>query len=73
MTLPHQRHSSFVLRIWWEQTDIAADSRPIWRAWVQHVASGETTYVQDVAGLLAFIERWMGRLSNADKPPPRLK
>lgn len=73
MTSPHQRHSSFVIRIWWEQTGTTADNRPVWRAWVQHVTSGEATYVQDVAGLLAFIERWMGRLSNADKPPARLK
>jgi len=73
MTPPHQRHSSFVIRIWWEQTDTAADSPPLWRAWVQHVASGETTCVQDLQGLLAFIERWMGRLSNPDKPPARLK
>lgn len=72
MTPLHQRHSSFVLRIWWEETD-AAESQPIWRGWVQHVRSGEAAYVQDVAGLLAFIERWAGRPPHPDKPPARLK
>ncbi len=73
MTSLHQRHNSFVLRIWWEQTDTTANSQPIWRGWVQHVPSGEATHVQDAAALLAFIERWMGRLTQPAKPSTRLK
>ena len=73
MTPLHQRHSSFVIRIWWEQTDAAAGSQPIWRGWVQHVASGEAAYVQDLEGLLAFIQRWTGRLTSENQPSARLK
>lgn len=72
MTLPRQRHCSFVFRIWWEQAD-TADSQPIWRGWMQHVPTGETVYVQDVEGLLAFIERWAGRLAPPAKSSTRLK
>ena len=69
MTPLHQQHSSFVIRIWWEQADAAADGRPIWRGWVQHVRSGEAAYVQDLEGLLAFIERWTGRLTVGSTDP----
>jgi hypothetical protein len=71
MTSFHQPHSSFVIRIWWEETDVTPDSRPIWRGWVQHTRSGEATYVQDLEGLLGFIERWTGKLSSPDGSPTR--
>lgn len=65
MTPVGQPHSSFVIRIWWEQV---RGSQPIWRGWVQHVRSGEATYLQNLEELLCFIERWTGRLSNPDEP-----
>jgi hypothetical protein len=70
MTSLHQPRNSFVIRIWWEQ---AGDSQSIWRGWVQHTRSGEATYVQDLEELLAFIERWAGKLSNPDGPPMWLR
>ena len=72
MTPLHQPHSSFVIRIWWEEMDTSADSQPIWRGWVQHTRSGEETYVQDLEGLLGFIELRTGKLSNPDEPATRL-
>jgi hypothetical protein len=38
---------------------------------VQHIRSGEATYVQDSEGLLGFIECWTGKLSNPDGSPTR--
>ncbi len=70
MTSLHQPHNSFVIRIWWEQ---AGDSQPLWRGWVQHVRSGEEAYVQDLEGLLGFIERWTGKLFNPDGSPRLLE
>lgn len=60
-----RNNHSFVVRIWREGSG--------WRAWVQHARSGETNCVQDIASLLAFIERWLGKLSPPDKPPARLR
>jgi hypothetical protein len=45
----------FVVRLWHE-TD--ASGRRYWRGRVEHVASQEVGYVEDVAGVTCFIERW---------------
>ena len=63
MTALNKRDSSFVLRIWWEEADATPVGRRLWRGWVQHVRSGEACYVQDLEGLLGFIQRWAGKLS----------
>lgn len=71
MTPLDNRDSSFVLRIWWEETNEEPGGRRLWRARVQHVRSGEETYVQDLAGLLGFIERWAGGLATRDRSTDR--
>ena len=73
MTPLHQTHSSFVVRIWREQTNPTTDSQALWRGWVQHPRSGQSAYVQDLEELLSFIQRWTGRLSGPDEPAARLK
>lgn len=65
MTITKRNDNSFLVRIWWEQEDAAADTPPIWRGWVQHIRSGEKAYVQDLKELLDFIERWTGPLGPA--------
>jgi hypothetical protein len=50
------RHS-FVVRIWREE------GRAGWRGWVQHTRSGESAAVQDLNGLLTFVEHRTGSLS----------
>jgi hypothetical protein len=72
MIQQHRRYNSFVLRIRWAQNNARADGPCHWQAWVQHVHSGETVYVQDMAGLLVFIERWAGSME-VDPPAARLK
>jgi len=73
MASSHQLHSSFVIRIWWEQTSDTGDGHSLWRGWVQHTRSGEAAYVQDLEGLLDFIEHWTGKLSTLDEPATRLR
>ena len=46
---------TFVVRLW-RETDAEGHAR--WRGRVEHVASQEVGYVQDVAGAARFIERW---------------
>lgn len=46
---------TFVVRLW-RETD--AEGRVHWRGRVEHVASQEVDYVEDVAGAVRFIERW---------------
>jgi hypothetical protein len=46
---------TFVVRLW-RETD--TDSRGRWRGRVEHVASQEVGYVEGVAGVAHFIERW---------------
>jgi len=64
MTPLNNRDSSFVVRIWWEQADTNPGGRRLWRGWVQHTRSGEAAYVQNLEGLLGFIERWPGKLTD---------
>jgi hypothetical protein len=49
------RHS-FVVRIWREE------GSAVWRGWVQHTRSGESSAAQDLNELLAFVERRTGKL-----------
>jgi len=53
------RSNSFVLRIWWEEGEEA----PVWRGWVQHAASGETSYFEQVEDLIGFVEVHTGLLA----------
>jgi hypothetical protein len=52
------RHS-FVLRIWRDEGRLA------WKGWVQHAATGESLFVQNLDDLLAFIEQRTGALTDA--------
>ena len=49
---------AFIVRIWREAGQSA------WRGWVQHVHSGDSTPVQSLDELLAFIERRTGKLTD---------
>ena len=46
---------TFVVRLW-RETDAGGHAR--WRGRVEHVASQEVEYVEDVAGVVSFIEHW---------------
>ena len=46
---------TFVVRLW-RETDTEGHAR--WRGRVEHVASQEVGYVEDVPGVASFIERW---------------
>jgi hypothetical protein len=70
---PHSQRSSFVIRIWWEQSDMAAADPPAWRGWVQHTHSGEAAYVRSLEELIRFLERWAGKLARSDKGKAGLK
>ena len=48
---------TFVVRLW-RETDAEGHDR--WRGRVEHVASQEVEYVEDVAGVVSFLERWTG-------------
>jgi len=58
MNQAQQRSNSFVLRIWWEQRPTGT----FWRGWVQHAASGESSYFAQLGDLLAFVEARTGPL-----------
>ena len=61
MTEVRRQSNSFVLRIWWEE----GETDPFWRGWVQHAASGETRYFDQLQELLAFVETQTGPLAKA--------
>jgi hypothetical protein len=46
---------TFIVRLWHE-TDAEGHAR--WRGRVEHVASQEVGYVEGVAGVARFLERW---------------
>jgi hypothetical protein len=49
---------TFVVRLWREMD---AGGHGHWRGRVEHVTSQEVGYVEDVAGVVRFIERWTMR------------
>jgi hypothetical protein len=53
---------TFVVRLW-RETNTGDHSH--WRGRVEHVASQEVGYVEDVAGVARFIERWTGEPATA--------
>ena len=59
---------SFVLRIWRQEQESL-----VWRGRVQHAASGQTHYFDDIADLLAFVEAYVGPLTNLSRYPVHLK
>ena len=52
-----QNHETltFVVRLWREA---AADNHTCWRGRVERVGTQEVGYVEDVAGVSRFIQRW---------------
>jgi hypothetical protein len=53
---------TFVVRLW-RETDTEGHAR--WRGRVEHVASQAVGYVDGVAGVASFIERWAGEPATA--------
>ncbi len=58
-----RENNQFLVRIWWEQRDGTGKGGAIWRGLVRHIPSGEASYVQDLDGLVGFIEQWTGSLT----------
>jgi hypothetical protein len=56
-TVRSQETLTFIVRLW-RETDPSGRER--WRGRVEHVGSQEVGYVEDVAGVGRFIERWTG-------------
>lgn len=52
---PFYETLTFVVRLW-RESDASGHSH--WRGRIEHVTSQEVDYVQDVAGVARFIERW---------------
>lgn len=49
-TTQSARRDSFIVRVWREA------ERSGWKVWVQHAGTGESALVQELDGLLDFIE-----------------
>jgi hypothetical protein len=56
-TASSQEALTFVVRLWREAD---AEGHDHWRGRVEHMASQEVGYVENVADLTGFIERWIG-------------
>ncbi len=64
MSHPSISHrSSFLVRFWREPHPFYDDEQGVWRAYIQHVDSGESAHVESLMDLIAFFERWMGPLA----------
>lgn len=53
-----QETLTFVVRLWRETN---ANGHDCWRGRAEHVASQQVGYVEDVAGVTRFVERWTMR------------
>ncbi len=60
MSEMRSENHAFVLRLWKgaESTD--------WRGRVQHAASGQIQYFQDMADMICFVETFMGPLPDSN-------
>ena len=56
--------SSFLVRFWREPHPFFGDEQGVWRAYVQHIDSGESAHVETTLDLIAFFEKWMGPLAS---------
>ena len=66
--IPDTSHT-FIARFWLESREIK-DAKPIWRGVVEHVASGQRRYLQDLDEIKAFVashleEKVSGRKNNS--------
>jgi len=59
---------TFVIRLWRESN---ANGQDHWRGRVEHVASQQVVYVEDVAGVAGFIERWTTGEDDQDRGKSR--
>jgi len=66
---PQHRRDTFLVRIWREPAPFQSEAIGAWRAHIQHVQSGESRYVDDIASLIAFFEQWTGALHEDDSRP----
>jgi hypothetical protein len=59
-----QEHTAvFIVRVWLEGREL--DAPPLWRATVEHVASGERSSFSDLDAAVRFIEARLGQLGIA--------
>jgi hypothetical protein len=70
MQISEQQRNAFLIRIWRDSPSRDIDHRAQWRAKIQHIQSGDSCYVEDLAALTAFFEQWTGDLSENRPPPP---
>ena len=63
-TAGSQEALTFVVRLWREAD---AEGHDHWCGRVEHVASQEVGYVENVADLKVFIERWIGEERGHDE------
>ena len=61
MELSEPRAHSFVVRIWREGGDSAAD-KVTWRGHISHVPSGRRRYIKDLAEIAAFIKPYLAEM-----------
>jgi len=67
MSLPSPQHRhSFLIRIWRQPTPFDVTAMGGWRAYIQHIQSGEGRYIDDIPSLIAFFEQWTGTLREDD-------
>ena len=66
------QRDTFVIRIWHDTLGEDDHARE-WRGWIQHVPSGESRYVQDMAGIVEFIEKRAGKLEDDESSPAPLE
>ena len=55
------RSNSYIIRIWREE------DKPGWKGWVQHARTGESAFIQRADEILAFIERYAGKLAESER------
>ena len=58
---------TLIVRLWREAD---SEGRTRWRGRVEHVASQQVGYVEDVPGVASFIERWTGEPAAAQSVTP---
>lgn len=59
---------TYIVRLWREDTPQAS-----WNGQVQHIASGETTAIQDMDDLLEYFRAQLGTPKAAQSQPSKLK
>ncbi len=68
MNSNEENNHAFIVRFWLEPRELV-NAKPIWRGFIEHVASGRQLYLKHFDEVLAFIKSNLPEINEIPKYP----